>query len=497
MRRVEHLGPAIVVVIAAAVLLVAGPMAYRGYRAARTEAEVREASRRLLDNPILDALNQASRDVARVVEPSVVHVSTAGVTRGRGGSRGFASSGSGWIWDDLGHIVTNAHVVDGASTIEVQLFDGSRREATLVGMELRADVAVLRIPSGGLMPAQRSSDEPRQGELVFAFGSPFDFRFSVSSGIVSGVGRTAGLADLDYENFIQVDAAINPGNSGGPLTDIMGRVIGMNTAIATGRGSTLGQGQSAGIGLAIPMEMIESVVTQIISTGRAERAYLGVSVIGLADLRQVRRPDGDPMVAAALRTPQGEGVLVTSVVPGSPAADAGLRVGDVITAIAGVRVAAQKQVFAVVGTQRPGARVKIDLWRPETSGESGERLTLQAALVPSDPEVSYVAYAAAVRASGLMRLSTATPENCALMGVPFRRGVLIEEIAPGSSMARSLDAGTIITAVDGQSVASVDEFYTRLVRLVANRLLRGSEVTLTVANPSGEVGVVALRLDQR
>lgn len=496
MRRVEHVGPAVVVVIAAILVLFGAPMAYRGYRAALTEASVREASQRLADNPVLDAMSQASRDLARIVEPSVVHVSTAGVARGRGGSRGFASSGSGWIWDDQGHIVTNAHVVDGATSIEVQLHDGTRREAELVGMELRADVAVLKIASGDLIPAQRSGETPEQGELVFAFGSPFDFRFSMSTGIVSGIGRTAGLADLDYENFIQVDAAINPGNSGGPLTDIIGRVIGMNTAIATGRGGTLGQGQSAGIGLAIPMEMIESVVPQIIATGRAERAYLGVSVMALADLRQSRRSDLASLVEIANRSPQGDGAVVQSVVPGSPAEDAGIRVGDVILSIAGVRISSQKQVFAVVGTQRPGTRVKIELWRDRGDTPSAVQ-SVEAVLVAADPEVSYEAYAMAMRSGGLARVVTATPERCAERGVPFRRGVLIEQTTPGTALASAIEPGTIITAVDGQSVSSTDEFYTRVQRLVTSRLGAQASITLTVLSPDGEVGVAALPLRVR
>lgn len=497
MRRVEHYGPAVVVVIAAVLVLVAAPMAYRGYRAARTEAEVLEASRRLAGNPVLEQLSEASRDVARIVEPSVVHVSTSGLARGRAGSHGFASSGSGWVWDDGGHIVTNAHVVDGAGSIEVQLHDGERREATLVGMELRADVAVLKIDGGPLHPALRSSEEPEQGDLVFAFGSPFDFRFSMSTGIISGVGRTAGLADLDYENFLQVDASINPGNSGGPLTDIQGRVIGMNTAIATGRGGLLGQGQSAGIGLAIPMEMIESVVTQIISTGRVDRAYLGVTVVTPSELSQFRRNDPNPLYEVIARSFQGDGAVVTSIGPSSPAEAAGLRVGDVITSINGVRINARKQVFALIGTQRPGTNARIEIWRPDARTQNGTRMAIDATLVRSDPELSYVAHAAALRAAGLLRLSTATPESCAARNIPFRRGVLVEALAPRTLAGDALVEGTIITEVEGQSISSLDDLYTRLVRAIDATQWRTPQVSLTLMSPDGEAGVIALPLRAR
>ncbi|MFO0895540.1 MAG: trypsin-like peptidase domain-containing protein [Phycisphaerales bacterium] len=493
MQRPTTYGPAIVVLLAACAALVLAPMAWRNANSARTDAEIREASARLRAGSILDDMNQATRDLAKVVEPSVVHVSTAGVLRGRGGSRGFSSSGSGWIYDDRGHVVTNGHVVDGAQRIEVQLHDGARIPARLVGVDLRTDIAVLEVSGGDLRPAQRSSEIPEQGDLVFAFGSPFDFRFSMSSGIVSGVGRTAGLADIEYENFIQVDAAINPGNSGGPLTDIQGRVIGMNTAIATGRGNSLGQGQSAGIGLAIPMQMIENVVSQIISTGTVEKGYLGVSVAEVEELAQFRLRD--PLMDFVVRNWQGDGAVVTVVGAGSPAETAGVRVGDVLMTLDGVRITTREQIPAIVSSHRPGEKLRLELWRPQPDDGGGRRLEIDVPLSRLEPENSNPLVVAALRNLGLLKLSTASPTVCRAWGLPERRGVVVEEVQPGSEAAKLLSPGSLVTDVGGQSIGSVDDLYTRISRaLPASRFVPGRvpQVVLTILRRDGSTTSVPL-----
>ncbi|MCZ6612226.1 MAG: trypsin-like peptidase domain-containing protein, partial [Planctomycetota bacterium] len=270
MSRLNRYGPSLIVLGTALVVLLAGPAAIRRLTYAQTQARIIQANDRLENASVLRQLNQAYRDIAALVEPSVVHISIERLMRDRSGDdRVDRSAGSGWIYSDQGYIVTNEHVIRGAQRIQVQLYDGPRlREAQLVGADQLTDVAVIKIPPGQLHPAVLGDpDDPvRQGDIVFAFGSPFDFRFSMSSGVVSGMGRSVGIIRGDhgrwmgYENFIQVDAAINPGNSGGPLTDARGRVIGMNTAIATGeRRSSFDDGQFASIGLAIPMSMIESV----------------------------------------------------------------------------------------------------------------------------------------------------------------------------------------------------------------------------------------------
>ncbi|MCP4835371.1 MAG: PDZ domain-containing protein, partial [Phycisphaera sp.] len=371
MNRIKHVGPAIVVATTIVAALFAGPAAIRGVVTASTRADIVKASARLQDGNVLEAISQAQRDIATVVEPSVVHVSSQGAV-GNGSRFGqFASTGSGWIWDEAGHVVTNAHVVEAADEIEIQLHDGEVRSAEVLGLDLRSDIAVVKIASGNLIPARRGESRAvRQGDIAFAFGSPFDFRFSMSSGIVSGLGRAAGLDDIDYENFIQVDAAINPGNSGGPLTDAQGRVIGMNTAIATGRGNTIGQGQFAGLGLAIPMSQITAVVEQVIETGEVQKGFLGVGLAATTsmDLERAAAFGGRaatfrPYAEAIIEDYEGDGVAVTAVEQGYPAEVAGIRVGDVIEQVDGRRVRGLEQLKSMISSGRPGEVAVLDIWR--------------------------------------------------------------------------------------------------------------------------------------
>jgi S1-C subfamily serine protease len=219
MRKLSSYGPGLIVLCTAVVVLLAGPSAVWRLTYAQSRARIIQARESLEANPILEQLNQAYRDIATLVEPSVVHISTERTVRQQWDQdRVVGSSGSGWIYDDEGHIVTNYHVVEDAERIEVQLSTGRDREAELVGFDELTDIAVIKIPPGQLSPALRAEPEldssylrARQGDLVFAFGSPFDFRFSMSKGVVSGIGRSVGVIrnsrgqPIGYEYFIQVD----------------------------------------------------------------------------------------------------------------------------------------------------------------------------------------------------------------------------------------------------------------------------------------------------
>ena len=485
--RLSRALPAALLLAAAATSLWTVPALMRMGSSERASRSMDAAAGRLASGGVLQGFSAAMRDVAAAVEPAVVHVSVASEAKGRLGSRAFTQSGSGWIWDAAGHIVTNAHVVDGATALEVQLHDGSLHEATLVGLDPRTDVAVLRIAADGLLPARRSNELPAQGDLVFAFGSPFEFRFSMSSGIVSGVGRSAGLAEVEYESFIQVDAAINPGNSGGPLTDIRGNVIGVYTAIATGRGSTVGAGQFAGIGLAIPMSIAENVVEQLIEHGSVARGFLGVSVM---DARQMRlRGSRNPVLQAAASAFPGQGAIVTSVTPASPAADAGLEVGDVIVSIAGRRIEAGDEVLSEIGTKRPGSALSLEVVRPTEAAGAGGRRNVTATLGTLDPSVNARPFVAAFERAGLAGLADGERGG--------RRGVTVA--SSRGPVAGEVPAGSLIVALDGLRVASLDDLWVRLTRSAVGRVRIAfpPSARITVLRPDGAERDVDVQLVPR
>jgi serine protease Do len=377
MRKLSMYGPSLVVLLTAMVVLVAGPRAVYELTHKQMTTRAILASERLAKGSILEELNLAYQDIAAAVEPSVVHVSAERPLSGMIGSRRTAvSSGSGWIYDEDGHIITNHHVIDGATKIDVQLYNGEVRPATIVGFDRTTDIAVLKIPGGRLYPATRSNDRRlvQRGEMVFAFGSPFDFRFSMSAGVVSGTGRSVGVIRDQWGNrsgseyFIQVDAAINPGNSGGPLTDFRGRVIGMNTAIATNsRGDRLEDGVFSGIGLAIPIDMIEPTVTQIITTGVVRKGYLGVHVLNREESLRVEYQNLGF---------ESHGVIVGRI-PASARDqfDEALHQGDVITHIEGRQIGSPEQFFAVLDSIDVGRPIDVRLWRYDAEINRGMRMT--------------------------------------------------------------------------------------------------------------------------
>jgi serine protease Do len=364
MRKFIAFGPALVVLVTALVTLVAAPAAVRMVGYAGTDAQIQMAAQSLEKDNILKQIDRAVRNIADAVEPSVVHVGVEEAVMDQyGRGRRYAAQGSGWVFDKAGHIVTNAHVVSDATRITVQFSDGRAADAEVMGKDADTDIAVLKVStSEGLFPVARASGLAlHQGDRVYAFGSPFGFKFSMSEGIVSGLGRDPGQilsTSGGYTNFIQTDAAVNPGNSGGPLVNVEGKLVGMNVAIATAARMTIrgeqSEGQNSGISFAIPLSTIERVVEQIVAGGVVTRGYMGIG-----------RPADDEMNRRELARLNfhGRGVAVTKVEAGSPASKAGMLENDVITKIDGETIASVPALRSAIANKAPGEATKVEVWR--------------------------------------------------------------------------------------------------------------------------------------
>jgi serine protease Do len=276
---------------------------------------------------------------------------------GRGGPRRFSRQppqeglGSGVIVSTDGYVLTNNHVVNGADVIKVTLADGRDLTAKVVGTDPQSDLAVVKIEAKDLPAITFSdSDKLEVGDRVLAIGNPFGIGQTVTSGMVSGLGRAT--LGLDYEDFIQTDAAINPGNSGGALVDVQGRLIGINTAILSRSGG------SQGIGFAIPSNLARNVMEQLVKGGKVVRGYLGVS---LQDLT--------PELVDAFKLKARSGGLVADVIPGSPAAKAGVKSGDVLTEFNGKKIEDSRHLKLTVANVAPGTEVPVTVLRDGKSTE--------------------------------------------------------------------------------------------------------------------------------
>lgn len=264
---------------------------------------------------VADEVPRSVRDIAAAVGPSVASVSV----RGPAG----AGTGSAVIYRSDGYLVTNAHVVGagaevtgGGAEVTVTLPDGTSLAAEVVGADTVSDLAVLRVDTGGLPVSTYADGTPAVGDAAVAIGSPFGLDGSVTTGVISALGRSVATPGAPLVDMIQTDAAINPGNSGGALVDAAGRIVGINTAILSATGA------SNGIGFAIPVDTVRAVADQLIATGTVQHAYLGVQGVSL-----------DPVVAERYGLDAAEGAVVVAVEPGGPADVGGLRPGDLVTAI--------------------------------------------------------------------------------------------------------------------------------------------------------------------
>lgn len=321
--------------------------------------------------PLNGTLTAAESHTIRLFEsaaPSVCFITTSQMRRNyfsRNITEIPSGTGSGFVWDRDGHIVTNFHVIQGSDRWQVTLADRSTWPATLVGYAAEKDLAILKIeaPREKLTPIQVGASETlRVGQAVYAIGNPFGLDQTLTTGVVSALGREIqSVAGIPIRDVIQTDAAINPGNSGGPLLDSSGRLIGVNTAIYSPSGA------SAGIGFSIPADAVRWVVPELIKYGRIKRPSLGIEVRSFRNI---------------------EGVVVYSVIEGSAAERAGIRplyldrsgnvrLGDVITAINGAKIASYNDLFLELEKYSPGERVSVTLRRDDQ--EENLALTLDAA----------------------------------------------------------------------------------------------------------------------
>jgi len=498
MQRLRWYGPSLILLLTVLGVMLVGPKLIQDLAHAQNSSNIRLAQNELTQSPFLSELSQSFRKVAEVVEPSVVSISVARRVDNARSSRGnnpfdgtpwerffkqrpdqpegqnpgdsldqynvprAFGNGSGWVYDETGHIVTNNHVVAGAETITVLFADGTETRARIVGTDPSTDIAVLKIDTPHLHPASLAVEPAAKGDIVFAFGSPFRYDFSMSMGIVSAKGRQLGIIGdqtedgrffAGFENFIQTDAAINPGNSGGPLTNIYGQVIGMNTAIATRTRSY------NGLGFAIPTDMIVNVVDQIIEEGEVARGFLGIR-LPAADLT--------PEMAKSFGF-DGRGVLVADAIDGSPAEQAGLQAGDIVTHIDDQPIQTIRQLRFAVASMRPGTTIDVTYYR-QGQGINTAQVTLgrlavgQGSERPSDqPDAEQNMDDAADEGKktlaklGFTSLSTLTESAAERMDREHTPGVLIRSIRRGSVAAsEGIRPGLVITHIMGEEVDSVD-----------------------------------------
>ncbi len=346
--------------------------------------------------------------------------------------------GSGVIVTKDGYILTNNHVVDDASTIKVTMIDGREFEGKVIGSDPKTDVAVIKVKANDL-PAitLADSDKIEVGDTVLAVGHPFGIGQSVTTGIVSAKGRAT--LGLDYEDFIQTDAAINPGNSGGALVDVDGRLIGMNTAILSHSGG------NQGIGFAVPTNLARWVMESLVNNGRVERGFLGVNIQDLT-----------PQLAKQFKIDRAKGALVSGVTPDSPADKAGMKSGDVITEFNGKPVTDSRHLKLQVGGTVPGAAV------PATVLREGKTLSLNVTVTElpgekvADASPESMNADDALHGVGVSDLDSATRDQ---LKVPTNvKGAVVTQVEEDSAAYEAgLRQGDVITEINHQPIQNAQQ----------------------------------------
>ncbi|MGH9669527.1 MAG: Do family serine endopeptidase [Terriglobales bacterium] len=500
--KARRLASTLLVVVTLVVGIVIGTVISYGVKG----KEMNTADATQLSIPAPQELSSAFARIARQIEPTVVNINTESTIRpaprrrrnaprtpdgddpfqdffdrffgspqgpsdGGGDGSGAVrerSLGSGVIVDPNGYIVTNAHVVERADRIKVRLPDdppGTLHDAKVIGADRETDLAVIKIDVKRPLPAATlgNSDSMNVGDWVLAIGSPFGLEQTVTAGIVSAKGRSV-VPQRQFQSFIQTDAAINPGNSGGPLVNMKGEVIGINTAIFT---DSYG---SQGVGFALPSKIVATVYNQLISSDhRVARGSIGV------DLNTRPNP--------ALARLYGEGVTISNVRPGGPADQAGMKVGDTITAVDGKPIRTGDELVDEVSSRKPGAKAEITFLRNGQPQKATVTLADRARLfrdrLGDDEDTPEEAQPAEAKLG--LSVRNLTGELAARLEVPAGKGVLVTEVRPGSFADDvGVDRGDVILEINRQPVNSEDDF-----RRIQSQLSSGKDVVFLVRQGRG------------
>ncbi|HXV26291.1 MAG TPA: DegQ family serine endoprotease [Alphaproteobacteria bacterium] len=441
-------------------------------------------------------------DLAEAVLPAVVNISTTQSVMAESGDlqefedlfrdffdkqnpnrpqapRRSTSLGSGFIIDPAGYIVTNNHVVSDAEEVTVRLYDDTNLKAEIVGRDEKTDLALLKVQARNSLPFVKwgDSDSIRIGDWVVAIGNPFGLGGSVTAGIVSARQREINAGP--YDDFIQTDASINKGNSGGPMFNMAGEVIGINTAIFSPSGG------SVGIGFAVPSALARHVIEQIREFGRTRRGWLGVNIQTVTD-----------ELAEGLKLPKASGALVSNVAEGSPAATAGIEKGDVILKFDGRDIGEMRRLPRIVADTPIDKTVDVLLWRKgreeRVKVKIGELNEAEVAALPEQPE-QQAPETAKIEALG-MSLAEVTPE----LREKFQleqdaAGVLVIGVSEGSVAAeKGLQPGDVVVEVDQKEVSTPQDVEAQ----IAAARKSGQRVVTFLIYRQGDFQWVALRVDQ-
>jgi serine protease Do len=443
---------------------------------------------------LADANEGASRSsyapMLKTVLPSVVNISSSKVVKthtdgmeqlqmdpmfrqffGNGGmelpkDRREKALGSGVIVSPEGYILTNNHVVDGATDVKVMLSDKRELQARIVGTDPKTDIAVLKMDGNSFSPITiGNSANVEVGDVAMAIGNPFGVGQTVTRGIISAKGR-GGLGIEDYEDFLQTDAPINPGNSGGALVNDRGELIGINTAIISHE-----SGGSQGIGFAVPANLARQVMDQILNHGKVVRAYLGI-------LPQ----DVTPGMAKAFGEKDARGVVVGDVTPSSPAQESGMQRGDILLELNGNPITSANQLRMTVSMMTPGTKVQVKLLRDGHEREMTVKLTempTESAKLNSNDE------GGGSEALDGVKVSSLNPQIAEQLGLPAKTtGVVVSDVDPSSKMADAgLRRGDVIQEVNHQPVKTVSEFQ--------NAVKKSGDDPLLLVNRGGRTLFVA------